>query len=110
MLPQNRSFMGFAKQNPSPSAEAGLSTESSFAHRQIFVRSHRVTERRKDEMGPLIVNRKGMVELKSLENVHPAHQKQLLTYLRLVGMKLEYLRSFGEALLQDDIERIDCGA
>jgi len=51
-----------------------------------------------------------MVELKSWENVHPAHQKQLLTYLRLVGMKLEYLRSFGEALLQDDIERIDCGA
>jgi len=36
----------------------------------------------------LIVEGKVIVELKSVEQVHPAHQKQLLTYLRLTGMKL----------------------
>ncbi len=29
-----------------------------------------------------------IVELKSVEKVHPAHKKHLLTYLRLTGMKL----------------------
>jgi GxxExxY protein len=53
----------------------------------------------------LIVERKVIVELKSVETVHPAHKKQLLTYLRLTGMKLGYLLNFGEALMKDGITR-----
>lgn len=49
------------------------------------------------------------MELKSLEKVHPAHQKQVLTYLRLTGMKLGYLLNFGEALMKESITRIVCG-
>jgi GxxExxY protein len=40
----------------------------------------------------LVVEGKVIVELKSVEKVNPAHKKQLLTYLRLTGMKLGYLQ------------------
>ena len=53
----------------------------------------------------LIVEGKVIVELKSVEKVSMAHKKQLLTYLRLTGMKLGYLLNFGEALLKDGITR-----
>jgi len=51
------------------------------------------------------VEAKVIVELKSVEKIHPAHKKQLLTYLRLAGMKLGYLLNFGEALMKDGITR-----
>ncbi len=53
----------------------------------------------------LIVEGKVIIELKSLEKVNAAHQKQLLTYLRLTGMRLGYLLNFGEALMKDGITR-----
>ncbi len=54
----------------------------------------------------LIVDCKVIVELKSVETVHLAHKKQLLTYLRLTGLKLGYLLNFGETLMKDGITRI----
>ena len=53
-----------------------------------------------------IVQGKVILELKSVEKVHPAHKKQLLTYLKLTGLKLGYLLNFGEALMKDGITRI----
>ena len=53
----------------------------------------------------LIVEEKVIVELKSVETVHPAHKKQVLTYLRLTGLKLGYLLNFGAALMKDGISR-----
>ena len=53
----------------------------------------------------LIVEDKVIVELKSVEKVHPAHKKQLLTYLRLTNNKLGYLLNFGEALMKNGITR-----
>jgi GxxExxY protein len=53
----------------------------------------------------LIVEELVIVELKSVERVTPAHKKQLLTYLRLTGLKLGYLLNFGEALMRDGITR-----
>lgn len=53
----------------------------------------------------LVVEGKVIVELKSVEKVNQAHKKQLLTYLRLGGMKLGYLLHFGEALMKDGITR-----
>lgn len=54
----------------------------------------------------LVVNDKVILELKSVETVTKAHKKQVLTYLRLTGMKLGYLLNFGEALMKDGISRI----
>jgi len=53
----------------------------------------------------LIVGDLVLVELKSIERVTPAHKKQLLTYLRLSGLKLGYLLNFGEALMREGITR-----
>ncbi len=39
----------------------------------------------------IIVERKVILELKSIEHATRAHKKQVLTYLRLTGMKLGYL-------------------
>lgn len=57
-----------------------------------------------------IVAEKVIVELKSIEKLHPAHKKQVLTYLRLTGMKLGYLLNFGEALMKDGITRMINGS
>jgi GxxExxY protein len=54
----------------------------------------------------MIVESKLLLELKSVEHVSAAHKKQLLTYLRLTGLKLGYLLNFGEALMRDGITRI----
>ncbi|HIJ73318.1 MAG TPA: GxxExxY protein [Candidatus Hydrogenedentes bacterium] len=54
----------------------------------------------------MIVEDKVLLELKSVEKVTKAHKKQVLTYLRLTGLKLGYLLNFGEALMKDAITRI----
>jgi GxxExxY protein len=53
----------------------------------------------------LILNRKVVVELKSVERSPPVHRKQTQTYLRLTGYKLGYLLNFGEALMREGIVR-----
>jgi len=54
----------------------------------------------------LIVEQKVIVEIKSVELIAPVHQKQVLTYLRLTGLKLGLLINFNEALIKDGIQRI----
>lgn len=53
----------------------------------------------------MIVESKVILELKSVEHISAAHKKQLLTYLRLTGLKLGYLLNFGDALMRDGIIR-----
>ena len=53
----------------------------------------------------IIVECKVILELKSIQSVGNVHKKQLLTYLRLTGMKLGYLLNFGDALMKDGITR-----
>lgn len=54
----------------------------------------------------LLVNDLVIIELKSVEKIHPVHKKQLLTYLRLADRRLGLLINFGEALIKDGISRI----
>ena len=54
----------------------------------------------------LIVENKVIIELKSVESIAPVHQKQLLTYLKLTGLKLGLLINFNENLIKDGIQRI----
>ena len=53
----------------------------------------------------IIVENKVILELKSVEAVNNAHKKQLLTYLRLTGMKLGFLLNFGDSLMKRGIIR-----
>lgn len=54
----------------------------------------------------LIVENKVIVELKSVEAIAPVHPKQLLTYLKITGLKLGLLINFNEKLIKDGITRI----
>ncbi len=54
----------------------------------------------------LIVENKVIVELKSVEAVHPVHKKQLLTYLRVANKRLGLLINFGAFLIKDGISRV----
>ncbi len=54
----------------------------------------------------IIVENRIILELKSVEHVTGAHKKQVLTYLRLTGLKLGYLLNFGEELMKNGISRI----
>ncbi|PIX83700.1 MAG: GxxExxY protein [Nitrospirae bacterium CG_4_10_14_3_um_filter_70_108] len=54
----------------------------------------------------LLVNRKLVVELKSVEKVAPVHPKQLLTYLRLLNLPLGLLINFGAATFKEGCKRI----
>ncbi len=53
----------------------------------------------------MIIENKVILELKSVESVSSAHKKQLLTYLKLTGMRLGFLLNFGEALMKNGITR-----
>ena len=54
----------------------------------------------------LLIVGKVIVELKSVEQLNNAHKKQLLTYLRLSGIRLGYLLNFSAALMKDGIVRM----
>jgi GxxExxY protein len=54
----------------------------------------------------LIVNQSVIIEIKSVEKIHPVHKKQLLTYLKLTGLKLGYLLNFGDELMKSGLTRI----
>ncbi|MBD2440324.1 GxxExxY protein [Nostoc sp. FACHB-110] len=54
----------------------------------------------------LIVEDKVIIEIKSLETLHPVHKKQLLTYLRLTNKRLGLLINFGEELIKNGITRL----
>jgi GxxExxY protein len=54
----------------------------------------------------IVVNGKVIAELKSVEALLPVHAKQVLTQLRLSGLKLGLLINFGEAHLRNGIKRI----
>ncbi|MBD2414457.1 GxxExxY protein [Nostoc calcicola FACHB-389] len=54
----------------------------------------------------LIVENQVIVELKSVESIHPVHKKQLLTYLRLADKRVGLLINFNVSLIKDGISRI----
>lgn len=54
----------------------------------------------------LIVENKVIIEVKSVQDIHPVHPKQLLTYLKLTGLKLGLLINFNSPLIKTGVTRI----
>lgn len=54
----------------------------------------------------LILERKLLMEFKSVEQILPVHQKQTLTYIRLQDIKLALLVNFNVAYIKNGIQRI----
>ena len=47
-----------------------------------------------------------IVEAKAVEKLHPIHEAQLLTYMKLAGVKKGLLLNFNQRLLRDGIKRM----
>lgn len=54
----------------------------------------------------LLVNKLVIAELKSVEKMNPVYEAQLMTYLRLSGLRLGFLINFNVRHLKDGIKRI----
>jgi GxxExxY protein len=54
----------------------------------------------------LVVEGKVIVEIKSVETLQEVHFKQLLTYLKLSGLKLGQLINFNVVTLKDHMHRL----
>src|ERR1700687_4138321 len=54
----------------------------------------------------LLVKDKVIVEIKSIDALHPVHKKQVLTYLRFADKRLGLLINFNVALIRDGIVRL----
>lgn len=52
------------------------------------------------------IEREVILEVKSVEALHPIHTAQLLTYFKLTDNRLGVLVNFNEKLVRDGIRRI----
>ena len=55
----------------------------------------------------LLVDKRLVVELKAVDALHPAHQAQVLTYLRLTGHPAGLLINFNQTTLLAGLKRLD---
>jgi GxxExxY protein len=53
----------------------------------------------------LVYDKRVIVELKAVEKVLPVHEAQLLTYMRLAGIRVGLLIKFNVPVLKDGIYR-----
>jgi GxxExxY protein len=54
----------------------------------------------------LVVEKRLIVELKAIDQFHPIHEAQLITYLKLTGVRTGLLINFNVRLLKDGLKRI----
>ena len=54
----------------------------------------------------LLVNRALIIELKTVDSLLPIHHAQILTYLKLSGLRLGLLINFNSATLKSGIKRV----
>ncbi len=83
------------------------------AKRGLFVERQKgipvIFEEVKMEVGfraDLIVEKKVIVELKSIEIIPPVHYRKVVTYLKLSNLKVALMINFYEELLKNGIKRI----
>lgn len=54
----------------------------------------------------LLIDSIFLIEIKSVEQLNPAHTKQLLTYLRLTKQPVGLLINFGAGILKEGLRRV----
>jgi hypothetical protein len=55
----------------------------------------------------LIVEASVLVEVKSVDRIHPLTDAQVLTYLKLTGLKTALILNFNRELMRDGVRRLD---
>lgn len=76
-----------------------------------FNRQHRVTihyegKPLRPQRIDLIVEDQVIVEVKSVERLHPVHRSQVIAYLRATGLRIGLLINFNAPLLKGNIKRV----
>lgn len=56
----------------------------------------------------IIVEELVLLELKSVDEIHPVHDAQLITYLKISGLKIGLLINFNVPVLKNGIRRRVC--
>jgi GxxExxY protein len=54
----------------------------------------------------VVVEQKIILEIKCAERLHPVHHAQLLSYLKISGLRVGLLLNFNSAVLKDGLKRI----
>jgi GxxExxY protein len=54
----------------------------------------------------IMVDRKVIIEIKAVDQVNPVWQAQVLSHLKLTGLRLGFLINFNVPLIKDGIQRI----
>jgi GxxExxY protein len=52
-----------------------------------------------------VIDEKIVLELKAVESLHPIHEAQLITYLKLSGLRVGLLFNFNSAVLKNAVVR-----
>lgn len=68
----------------------------------LYYRGELISEHRPD----LIVERRVVVEVKSVERLAPLHWAQVLTYLRITGIRVGLLLNFNSPTLRAGLRRV----
>ena|SRR5687768_18125652 len=82
--------------------DAGLKVESQAAVPVVYKGRRLQVCYRPD----LIVDRKIIIEIKSVEKLIPVHSSQLLTYMRLTGIRVGLLFNFNSPVLAQAMKRL----
>lgn len=82
-----RDGLNVGRQQPVPIEHDGITIENGFRY-------------------DLLVEDKLLIEIKSTERHAPVHAKQLVTYLRLMDLRLGLLMNFGMGTFKDGIMRL----
>ncbi len=53
----------------------------------------------------LVVEDKIILELKAIDKIHPVHEAQIYSYLKMTGMPMGFLVNFNVPLIKDGIKR-----
>jgi len=77
------------------------------AQRQVPIRAtYKGRDLGMDFIIDILVEDSIVLELKSVEELHPVHYKQLLTYLKLADKRLGFIVNFNEHILKNGIKRV----
>ena len=83
-----------------------LGRRSVFFQRQVSIPvRYKGEELECDYRFDLVVEKSLIVEIKSVEKVIPVHSAQMLTYLKISGLKTGLLINFNTAVLKDGLRR-----
>jgi GxxExxY protein len=70
----------------------------------VDYKGERIGEKRLD----FVIDGRLLLELKAVEELAAVHKAQVLTHLKITGLKLGLLINFNSAILKDGIKRIIC--